>query len=90
MKKLILSLFFGALLSGVNAQTQTTDSAALVKTQQRIENDLKDANKHQKKIDKSQRKIEKQQAKIKRQERRRERKMNKVRKNIREVETTKQ
>ena len=89
-QKILRFLFVVFFLITLQAQAQTTDSAAMVKTQQRIESDLKDANKHQKKIDKSQRKIEKQQAKIKRQERRRERKMEKVRKDIKKVETTKQ
>ena len=71
------------MITQVNAQT--ADSAAKVKSQQRIENDLDDADQHQKKIDKSQKKIKKQQKKINRQERKRERKMNKVEKRQKKI-----
>ena len=79
-KNFILYLCLSMLLLITRVNAQTTDSAAIAKSQQRIEKDLDDANKHQKKIDKRQKKIEKQQKKINRQERKRERKMKDIKK----------
>ncbi|MFN2458560.1 MAG: hypothetical protein ABR502_10190 [Chitinophagaceae bacterium] len=87
MKKIfILFLFAGIILSNTQAHSQTVDSVALAKSQQRIESDLKDAEKHQRKIEKKQRRIEKQQKKIKRQERKRERRMRKIEKEQRKAD----
>ncbi len=79
-KNFILYLFISMLISLPQLKAQTTDSTAMAKSQQRIEKDLGDANKHQKKIDKRQKKIERQQKKINRQERKRERKMKDIKK----------
>ncbi len=81
MKKFILLSFVACLfLMNAPLQAQTIDSADMVKSQQRIDENLKEADKHQRKIEKRQKKIEKEQRKIKKQERRRERKMRKVEK----------
>jgi len=80
MKHFILLFFAGMIFFSKQVNSQVTDSAAMVKSQDRIESNLKDAKQHQRKIDKSQRKIEKQQRKINRQERKRERKMKKIEK----------
>lgn len=82
---LIILLFATILLVGSQAHAQTTDSTAIVKSQQRIEENLEDANKHQRKIDKRQKKIQRQQKKINRQERKRERKMRKVEKEQKKI-----
>ena len=80
MKKNFIILLMVSMLFTTGAYSQVVDSAELAKSQKRIESDLKDANKHQRKIDKSQKKIRKQQKKINRQERRRERKMKSIQK----------
>jgi uncharacterized protein HemX len=85
IKKLLLIIFSAFLLNNIPAQSQTVDSVEIAKSQQRIESDLKDANKHQRKIDKSQKRIKKQQMKINRQERRREKKMRKIEKEQRKA-----
>ena len=77
---LLVSMLF--TITHVNGQS---DAAETAKSQQRIEKDLDDANKHQNKIDKSQKKIKKQQKKIDRQERKREKKMKKIKKEQKKI-----
>jgi len=71
-------LLFAAIFSTANVHSQSTDSAAVVASQKRIEDNLEKAGKHQRRIDKSQKRIEKQQKKINRQERKREKKMRRI------------
>lgn len=85
-KYLLFFLFHIMLLFSMPSQAQTADSAAIVKSQQRIDRELEDAEKHQRKIEKKQKKIEKQQRKIRSQERKRERKMRKIEKEQRKLE----
>jgi len=80
MKKNFILLLIISILMGTGAYSQVIDSTEMVKSQKRIESDLKDASKHQRKIDKSQKRINRQQKKINRQERRRERKMRSIQK----------
>ena len=81
MKRYIKLIVLCILLTGITQlYAQQVDSAAMKKSQHRIESNLKDANRLQNKIDRKQRRIEKRQNKINRQERRRGRKMKKIRK----------
>ncbi len=86
MKKIILFTIVTSLfLANAPLHAQTVDSAEMVKSQKVIAENLKEADKHQRKIKRSQKKIDRQQKKIKRQERRRERKMRKIQKEQKKV-----
>jgi hypothetical protein len=84
-RNFILYLLVSMLLMITHVNGQSTENEATAKSQQRIEKDLDDANKHQNKIDKSQKKIKKQQKKIDRQERKREKKMKKIKKEQKKI-----
>lgn len=81
MKKHLIPILFAVFLLGsIKLHAQEADSAAMARSQKRIESNLKDADKLQRKIEKRQKRIEKQQKRINRKERKRDRKMRRIEK----------
>ncbi len=84
-KHFIILILASTFLLSHNASAQTTDSAAILKSQKRIDSDMKDAAKRQEKIDKSQKKIAKEQKKIERQDKKRAKEMKKAEKEQKKI-----